>query len=144
MFRLFVRIGVTTALSVLMIYLYLVFISIYQENQTPSGALVESTGIPGPHVLRTRRSEPLLDVTLETTVREKTIAAPGETADVLWPSPYEPNQWIVVFDVGKVTRGRFEKSEIRFLVHSPSADLGVREVGQHVVLERHGAEWQHP
>jgi hypothetical protein len=144
MFRLFVRIGVTTALSVLMIYLFLVFIAIYQENRTPARVTVVSTGPPGPHVLRIRENEPLSDVTLETTVREKTIAGPGETADVLWPSPYEPNQWIVVFDVDKVTRGRFEKTEIRFLVHSPSADLGVREVGQHVVLERHGAEWQHP
>ena len=120
MFRLFVRIGVTTALSALMIYLYLVFISIYQENQ------------------------PLSDLTLETTVREKSIARPGETADVRWVSPYEPQQWIVVFDVDRVVLGRFEKSEIRFLVHSPSADLGVREMGQQVLLERRRGEWKHP
>jgi hypothetical protein len=50
----------------------------------------------------------------------------------------------VVFDVDKVMQGRFEKREIRFLVHSPSADLSVREVGQRVVLERRGGEWQHP
>ena len=119
MFRLFVRIGVTTALSVLMICRYLVFISIYQENQ------------------------PVSDLTLETTVREKSIAGPGETADVRWVSTYEPHQWIVVFDIDKVVLGRFEKSEIRFLVHSPSADLGVRDVGQHVVLERLGGQWRH-
>jgi hypothetical protein len=120
MFRLFVRIGVTTALSVLMINIYLIFIAIYQENQ------------------------PLSDLTLETTVREKSIAGPGATADVRWVSPYERKQWVVVFDVDRVVQGRFENREVRFLVHSPSADLGVREVGQRVVLERRRGEWRHP
>ena len=78
MFRLFVRIGVTAALSVLMVYLYLIFIAVYQDNQ------------------------PLPDVTLETTVRGITIAGPGETADVRWVSPYERKQWIVVFDVDRM------------------------------------------
>ncbi len=120
MFRLFVRIGVTAALSVLMVYLYLIFIAVYQENQ------------------------PLSDITLETTVREKSIAEPGETADVRWVSPYERKQWVVVFDVDRVVQGRFENREVRFLVHSPSADLGVREVGEHVVLKRRGSEWRRP
>ncbi len=115
MFRLFVRIGVTTALSVLMIYLYLIFISIYQKNQ------------------------PRSDLTLETTVREKSIAGPGATADVVWASPYERQRWIVVFDIDRIVLGQFEKSEIRFLVHSPSRDLG-----EHVVLERRRGEWKHP
>ena len=120
MFRLFVRIGTTTALSLLMIYLYLVFITVYQENQ------------------------PFSDVKIETTVREKTIAGPGESADVRWVSPYERKRWVVVFHVDRVLRGRFEEREISFLVHSPSADLGVREAGQHVVLERRGGDWRRP
>jgi hypothetical protein len=120
MFRLLVRIGVTTAMSVRIIDLYLIFTSIYQENQ------------------------PLSGITLETTVREKTIAATGEAADVRWVSPDQRQQWVVVFHVDRVVQGRFEKSEIRLLVHSPSADLGVREAGQHVVLKRRGGEWQHP
>ena len=120
MFKLFVRVGVTTALAFLMIYLYLLFITVHQESQ------------------------PLSDVKIETTVREKTIAAPGETADVRWVSPYESKQWVVVFQVDRVLRGRFEEHEIRFLVHSPSRDLGVREEGQHLVLERRGGERQRP
>ena len=120
MVRLCVRIGVTTALSVLMIHLYLLFISIYQENQ------------------------PLSDLTLETTVREKSIAGPGATADVVWASPYERHQWIVVFSVDRVVQGRFQESAVRFLVHSPSADLGVHEEGQRVVLKRRRGEWTHP
>jgi hypothetical protein len=53
-------------------------------------------------------------------------------------------EWVVVFDMDKVMQGRFEKRQIRFLVHSPSADLSVREVGQHVVVERLGGQWRHP
>jgi len=120
MLRLFVRVAVTTLLSVLIIYLYLIFITIYQENQ------------------------PLSDTKIETTVREQTIAGPDETADVRWVSPYEQHRWVVVFDVDRVVQGRFEKRRIRFLVHSPSRDLGVSEAGQHVVLERRGGEWQRP
>jgi hypothetical protein len=120
MFRLFVRIGVTTALTLQMIYLYLIFISTYQDNQ------------------------PLPDVTLETTVRGMTIAGPDETADVRWVSPYETKRWVVVFDVDRVVQGRFENREVRFLVHSPSADLRVQDQGQHVVLQRRRGDWQHP
>jgi hypothetical protein len=98
----------------------LVFIRVYQENQ------------------------PFSDVQIESTVREKTIAGPGESADVRWVSPYERQRWVVVFHVDRVLRGRFLEHEISFLVHSPSADLGVREAGQHVVLERRGGEWQRP
>ena len=98
--RLFVQIAATSLLSVLMIYLSLIFVAIYQENR------------------------PLSDVKIETTVREKTIAGPDETADVEWLSPYERHRWVVVFDVDRVVRGRFERRQIRFLVHSPSRDLG--------------------
>jgi hypothetical protein len=118
MLKLFVRAGVTIAVTVLMIYLYFIFISVYQENQ------------------------PLSDVKIATTVQELEIADPAETADVRWASRYERRQWRVVFKVDKVLYGRFEKPQLSFLVHSPSADLGIRKTGERVVLKRRAGEWQ--
>jgi hypothetical protein len=84
------------------------------------------------------------DVELETTVRQQSVAGPGAAADVRWVSPAERRQWIVVFGVDRVVRGRFEEPQIRFLVHSPSVDLGVTQGCQHVVLRRRNGEWQRP
>jgi hypothetical protein len=90
------------------------------------------------------RLTPPQNVKIATIVRQIEIARPGETAAVRWSSPYERHQWVVVFDVDRVLFGRFERPQLRFLVHSPSADLGVRKTGQHVVLERRDGEWQQP
>jgi hypothetical protein len=119
MLRLFVRTGVTAALALLMIYLYLILASIYQGQQ------------------------PFADLKLETTVRKIEIAGPAATADVQW-SKADPNRWLVVFDVDRVVKGRFEEPQVRFVVHSPSADLSVRDVGQHVTLERRNGAWERP
>jgi hypothetical protein len=43
--------------------------------------------------------------------------------------------WAVRFQVTKVLKGRFGESELRFVVHSPSQELGLRGgVGQRGVL----------
>jgi hypothetical protein len=133
MLRPIVRIGVSAGLVVLMAYLCLIFISIYQENHSLSDVGMESTDW-----------ESLSDVKIETTVREIMIAGPDETADVQLVSRHDRHRWVVVFDVDRVLEGRFEKREIRFLVHSPSRDLGVHEKGQHAVFEREAGAWVRP
>jgi hypothetical protein len=125
MLKLFVRIGVAAAVTVLAIYLFLRFATSDQSAHPAADVKTETTA----------------GVKIETTVREIAIASPGETADVDWVSPYESKRWVVVFDVDRVLRGRFAKREIRFLVHSPSLNLDVREKGQHVVLERQAGAW---
>ena len=44
--------------------------------------------------------------------------------------------WVVTFQPTEVLRGRFDKKELRILVHSPSADLGVRGKSNRGILHR--------
>jgi hypothetical protein len=45
--------------------------------------------------------------------------------------------YVVTFKVTGTLRGRFDEPELRILVHSPSADLGVRQGSRRGILHRY-------
>ena len=130
MIKLFIRIGVLAIMTVFMIVLCLLGIASLKEDEEVWF---------GHQVME---YQPVLEVKIAATVVEVNIARPGETADVVWVTPYDRKQWRVVFKIDKVLYGRFNKPQLSFLVHSPSVALGVTKTGQKIALERYGGSWQ--
>jgi hypothetical protein len=113
-----IRYGIGIVLTLMVVYLYLIFITVYQEKHYPS------------------------ETDMEAIVREVRIAEPGDVVDVDAISPYERHRWVVVFDVTRVLKGSYGKSQISFMIHSPSRDMGVSKAGERVVLQWRDFCWQ--
>src|SRR5579883_875404 len=72
------------------------------------------------------------DIQVEATVVEEDIV-PGGIVNGRRHKPWE--NWVVRFQITRVLKGRLNKSELRFVVHSPSQELGLTGgVGQRGVL----------
>ena len=71
------------------------------------------------------------DVRVEAVVEEIRIAYPTDP----W------RRWVVVFRLTGTLNGRGDAETVAIQVHSPSADLGVLNTGQKVVLIRRGSVW---
>jgi hypothetical protein len=66
----------------------------------------------------------------EVIVKEIRIAESQDFIDLHAKYPHKWERYVVTFEVTKVLKGRFDRPEIKVLVHSPSSDLHVREEGQ--------------
>jgi hypothetical protein len=63
---------------------------------------------------------------------------PGEGIDAIQGVPWSMRfAYVVHFDVTRVLKGELRGRELKILVHSPSADLGVRSGSQRGVLHRY-------
>ncbi len=80
MLRLFVQVAVTTLLSVLIIYLYLIFITIYQENRPLADLAVVRAGPLRVTPLTATRSS----------IMSWSRVPAGFGCDATWPPPVRP------------------------------------------------------
>ena len=115
-------------------------------------SLLEQGGGTAPTVTRQEIVPPLEtgllgDDQAEVIVRDIQIVPsdkPGDRIDASQGTPHAREYaWVVRFEVTKVLKGRFPRSELRILVHSPSRDLHVSRKGQRGVLhrDRSGTGW---
>ena len=66
----------------------------------------------------------------EVIVKEIRFAEAADFTNLHARYPRRWERYVVTFEITKVLKGRFDRSELSVLVHSPTMDLKVREKGQ--------------
>jgi hypothetical protein len=70
------------------------------------------------------------------------LRAEAVVEDIRIAYPNDPwRRWVVDFRVNRVLNGHLDAPNVSVRVHSPGMELGVRKVGQNVILQRRDSYW---